>query len=284
MKMKIIYFIAYFIFYPMLISAQANYEIIGLENKTVRLGKCHFMDVSFMECVYEHKIFDPYKDDIRIEDKILEIGRNAIRYGDYGIYLRDSVIKTDYPDGILRRDYSAISKKYGGRLHELVIDLKQNTATYFHSIFGDHYYYEEAIPKIDWILTETKENICGYVCTKATATFRGRKWTAWYAEGLQINCGPWKFNGLPGLILKVEDDTKEHTIEAIQIRKSKKSFGYYSSSSPSKMDRTTFNKMLSDYMWDPDNFLAGNPLLPPQAKPRQGTAKKRLFYNPIELD
>lgn len=284
MKLKILYFIAYFILCSGLLSAQDNYKIIGLENTKARLGKHHIMDVSFMECVYEHKVFDPYKNDIRIEDKILEIGRNAIRYGDYGKYLRDSVIKTDYPEGILTNDYMDLSQKYGGKMHELVIDLKQNTATYFHSIWGDHYCYEETMPNIKWAITESKETICGYACKKATTTFRGREWTAWYTEELQINSGPWKFNGLPGLILKVEDDKKEHTIEAMQIRKSKKPFGYFVRSSPTKMKRTALNKMVCDYMWDPDSFLAGNPLRPQLPDDGQPTTKKRLFYNPIEKD
>ena len=45
----------------------------------------------------------------------------------------------------------------------------------------------------------------GYPCQKATATFRGRDYEAWFTPEIPVNDGPWKFFGLPGLILKVTD-------------------------------------------------------------------------------
>lgn len=63
----------------------------------------------------------------------------------------------------------------------------------------------EAYPKFNWITLPGKKKIDNRLCKQAETTFRGRKYTAWYTEEIPINVGPWKFNGLPGLILSVED-------------------------------------------------------------------------------
>ncbi len=80
------------------------------------------------------------------------------------------------------------------------------------------YQYEERIPDWRWKLCEETCEILGYFCRKAQCAFRGRQWTAWYTEQISISDGPWKFCGLPGLILKVEDEKGHYsfTCESIQ--------------------------------------------------------------------
>jgi len=45
-------------------------------------------------------------------------------------------------------------------------------------------------------------------CKKATTTFRGREYTAWFSSEIKLNIGPWKFNNTPGLIFEVYDNEK----------------------------------------------------------------------------
>ena len=59
--------------------------------------------------------------------------------------------------------------------------------------------------------------ILGYRCQKATCHFRGRDFIAWFAPAIPVKRGPWKFGGLPGLILKVQDKDGLYTFEAIGI-------------------------------------------------------------------
>lgn len=54
------------------------------------------------------------------------------------------------------------------------------------------------------LYTEVKK-IGKYECKKATTFFRGRNYTAWYTEQVPLSIGPWKFHGLPGLIVQISD-------------------------------------------------------------------------------
>ena len=59
---------------------------------------------------------------------------------------------------------------------------------------------------IDWQISDETKVIGSFEAIKATATFRGRNYTAWFAPNLPISLGPWIFHGLPGLILELYDE------------------------------------------------------------------------------
>jgi GLPGLI family protein len=73
------------------------------------------------------------------------------------------------------------------------------------STVPDKYRFTETIPPQAWQIAADTATILGYHCQKATATFRGRNYEAWFSPEIPVNEGPWKFFGLPGLILKVSD-------------------------------------------------------------------------------
>lgn len=67
----------------------------------------------------------------------------------------------------------------------------------------------ERTPEIKWNILEETRMIQNYLCLKAITEFRGRKYTAWFTPDLPIAEGPWKFKGLPGLILSIYDDENQ---------------------------------------------------------------------------
>jgi GLPGLI family protein len=67
----------------------------------------------------------------------------------------------------------------------------------------------EKITYFNWnLIFDEEKKIGNYICKKATTKFRGREYTAWYYEDVPAFFGPWKFNGLPGLIIEIYDNTK----------------------------------------------------------------------------
>lgn len=71
----------------------------------------------------------------------------------------------------------------------------------------------------DWKLCKGEKTICGYPCKKATATFRGRTWTAWYAPSLPYSDGPWKLGGLPGVILEAAEAEGKITFRCKKVER-----------------------------------------------------------------
>ena len=79
--------------------------------------------------------------------------------------------------------------------------------------------YTEAWPLMHWTLADDTLTILGHHCQKATCTFRGRDFVAWFAADVPIMGGPWKFGGLPGCILKVHDVQEIYVWEAVAIER-----------------------------------------------------------------
>lgn len=61
---------------------------------------------------------------------------------------------------------------------------------------------------IEWELYDDFKEIGGLNCQLARTKFRGRNFDVWFTGSIPISSGPWKFSGLPGLILEVEDSLK----------------------------------------------------------------------------
>ncbi len=70
---------------------------------------------------------------------------------------------------------------------------------------------------IKWEVNNNQKKVMGYNCQEATGVFRGRAYKAYFLKDIPISNGPFKFDGLPGLILKVQSDDGSVNIEAYEI-------------------------------------------------------------------
>ena len=91
------------------------------------------------------------------------------------------------------------------------IDISRN----FNSV---NTYYTEDIPQ-DWKITTSESIINGIKCKEATLQAYGRNWTACYSEDYPFQFGPYLFAGLPGLIVKVEDQQKYFSFTLSSFKK-----------------------------------------------------------------
>ncbi|WP_066222888.1 GLPGLI family protein [Formosa haliotis] len=85
-------------------------------------------------------------------------------------------------------------------------DLK--TKTFFARDLGFSYVKEDT-PIINWDINDKTKLIGDFECQMATCSFRGRTYTAWFTMQVPLPYGPWKLQGLPGLILEAYDTNKE---------------------------------------------------------------------------
>lgn len=75
------------------------------------------------------------------------------------------------------------------------------------------YFIHDNVSKPVWRIDETKtKKILGYNCIKATTNFRGTELTAYFTKDLPYSAGPFKFFGLPGLILDIREENKNFNI------------------------------------------------------------------------
>lgn len=96
-------------------------------------------------------------------------------------------------------------------------DFKNNKLYETDNLVGQRYIVWENRLKINWYITNEQKKIDNYNVTKATGKFRGRNYTVWFTPEIPVNAGPWKLNGLPGLIMEAEDDAKAITLKVIKI-------------------------------------------------------------------
>lgn len=82
----------------------------------------------------------------------------------------------------------------------------------------DTYGYEEDLTALNWTVTESTEKYGQYNCQLAKVNYGGRNWNALFTTDVPINNGPYKFSGLPGLIVKMWDDKNHFAFELAEIK------------------------------------------------------------------
>lgn len=112
------------------------------------------------------------------------------------------------PDYWIEYQYSHIIVK-GNQLEEWAVMPRE--------LSNQNLYYTEKFPLIDWTIGADTKEICGYNCIKATCHWRGRDYTAWFTPDIPVSSGPWKFGGLPGLIMKIHDNENVYSFEAVAV-------------------------------------------------------------------
>lgn len=78
-----------------------------------------------------------------------------------------------------------------------------------YSLNGENYLIDEEFPILNWKIEQETKIIGGYNCQKAETHFKGRDYIAWFTTDIPFQAGPWKLQGLPGLILEASDSKNE---------------------------------------------------------------------------
>ena len=151
-----------------------------------------------------------FKDEYSLKSRcdemtILDIGsRKSIFYSvkkNRSHELKDSILR----NGISPYAYLDISAQHGYKGARISYYVQKdyspvNKVTYY-SQCSSMFQSEEDMTSLPWSFADGDTIVCGYPCKKATMSYRGREWTAWYALDIPVSEGPWKLCGLPGLIL-----------------------------------------------------------------------------------
>ena len=184
------------------------------------------IDRAHMKCLYRYVYtFDTLKNELRDDLLILQIGKEVSKCYSYYTFQCDSLRRT--PDGakvwseLFRR---AIEKDgiYGDFPHVRMStyvykNYPTGQMTITDRISSQGYCYVDSLHTQTWAMGDSTREVLGYTCQQATADFRGRHWTAWFATDIPVSDGPWKLGGLPGLILEAYDRSDDYRYTAVRI-------------------------------------------------------------------
>lgn len=217
--------------------------------------------------------FKPKKDSAKLEKvmSVLDIVKDRSVYRDYTVIGQDSIIKVQIEamqkSGVFKDMSKSIRMpKFSEKIVKIYPDMKVQYIERIASGFSPMgIAYNETI-KFDWKISNEKEKIGAYNAQKATAEFGGRKWTAWFSTELPFQDGPYKFSGLPGLIVKIEDDGKNYSW-VLQGNKKVPNWEELSyaekisnmSLKVTEMPREKFEKTFNDFKKDP--FASVRPMM-----------------------
>ena len=132
-------------------------------------------------------------------------------------WLKDNPNKSYYPGGVKLKGRM---KDYWSEYQYSQIYVQGNILTDWAVMPSAEFYqyrYTESWPSMQWTLGTDEQTICGYQCQKATCHWRGRDYEAWFTSAIPMKSGPWKFGGLPGLIMKIYDTKHLYTWEAVSV-------------------------------------------------------------------
>ncbi|MDE5664320.1 MAG: GLPGLI family protein [Duncaniella sp.] len=157
--------------------------------------------------------FHPDQRDAYNDSRIVQIGKRCVK--DYSDIINhfDSLATEQ-----VRRGAESYSNVSGNPWPlEIIRPIRGNKADLKYRLsLSSFFVYSDSVPSMEWNFSdENTDSIMGYDCRKATVEFAGRSYTAWFTPEIPLPFGPYKFGGLPGLILKVEDAEQQFVWEAV---------------------------------------------------------------------
>ena len=174
-----------------------------------------------MEFVYDYSwcidTTGQLEDNFTSDQMLLQIGEGGLsKFSSYKNLTVDSLLMNMSSEQIA--DAAMDGKMSNGEYMTIFKNYPTGQLTHTEKICMDWFRYVEDIPALEWELTDSVITVLGYECHEAICDFRGRRWSAFYAEDIPIMDGPWKLHGLPGLIMKASDDKGHYRFECIGIK------------------------------------------------------------------
>ena len=237
---------------------------------------------------YEYVRDAVFPEDKRNGITMLQVGKRYNRFMDYNEFRFDSLMDATAKN---LKPYSetgpmmmmALKKR---KFRENIVIDKQNNTEIIQRTAGlvQRYQYDEPCPMLKWELAEGDTIIAGYNCKKALTSLWGRDYIVWYAPEVDLPYGPYKFNGLPGLVFMVVDthDNHKFTLSGLEKVTQYNPIYLWAEKDIIKTSRNKVRKIYKNYCADPVGALTSNGdiIVPDDVK---ATVNSKP-YNPIELE
>lgn len=239
-------------------------------------GFVEVIDTAAFRILYKYTFQkDTIKNTMADDRMVLLVGKSKSAFYSEYLFYRDSLYHcTDFMKKNLRM-YTPEVDSY------IYKNLKDKTLQHIDVIAYQQCYYEEEQPKFNWIIKSDTATILGVQCHKAECDSRGRHYISWFAPDIPIYNGPWKFEGLPGLIVEIWDSQNHHHFRAESIERIDEPLLriHHAQDKYVVFDRSSFLKQYAKYIVNKikysDLYYGGNNDIP---------YGKDLQFRPIELE
>ncbi|MDN3693506.1 GLPGLI family protein [Chryseobacterium tructae] len=171
---------------------------------------------------------------------------NAVKYERDSIYQADKDLKMLFKSKNYDRNLGYIIEKDYSKREANLYD-KYKTANL---VITDH-----EVPK--WSVRKEFLKVNGVNCQKAVTQYKGRAWEAWFSKEYPISDGPYKFNGLPGLVIRIKDLDNHHVFNMIQVKKVNSIFSIVPKNNK-KMSDQEYRKLLKNETFSPEDIESIN--------------------------
>lgn len=200
------------------LTCTTNFSLYGQIQRLFYIDDFTTLDSAIYEITYEvEKVPDPSKPfEKEVDIQKLRIGKRLSKYYSYLLFQNDSICTIIEKQG---DNFPATSR--AASTYEVIKNYRTNKISVTDRVYETVFHYEEDTPDLKWQIQSDRKTLMMYSCQKATAEFRGRKYVAWFTSDIPIPEGPFKFGGLPGLIMEMEDTQKHYVYTCIGIKKPK---------------------------------------------------------------
>ncbi len=185
---------------------------------------------------------------------VLDIGKKGSKYYSEYVFQNDSVMNVQFKKNMSTHsdDPIPMSGKQGVVAYKVLKSYPNFKINHIVSLDMTLYNANQQI-KLDWKIFPHKEKIGEWNVQKAETNFAGRKWIAWFSTEIPIQDGPYKFYGLPGLIVKVEDQSGFHKMELKGIKKNvlERDVLAFEFEKPIGLDYKKYQTVYKNYRRDP---------------------------------
>ena len=159
----------------------------------------------------------------------------------------------------------------------------EHSVVFYDKIGKTLYAYKEPDNLLKWAIVSTTANISGYKCQKAITTLGGRQFEVWFTRDIPIADGPYKFHGLPGLIIKANDSRNFYVFTLSSLKQATMLLPIIAPRQATQTTKEEFVKGKSAYAAGALDRVAamGNTFTESDRQQFKERAKKR--NNPLEL-
>jgi GLPGLI family protein len=152
------------------------------------------------------------------ENMVLFVGKASGSYKSYDAQLQNELYRKQLQEQVSAGGNFRLDRNITGSGTEYY-QFTNSRKLVRKEVLMDAYIIDDALPAINWHISSNTANFDELHCQKATCHFKGRDYIAWFCSDLPVRVGPWKLNGLPGVIVEAYDTKKEVVFKFDRVEK-----------------------------------------------------------------